>query len=157
MKSHKRFLALLLAAALTVPAGAPAEFPGVGFPEDGGEPGEEPAEEPVEITIEAGESVSVTKDEAGGGIRFEKKKPAEDEVPPFLLKALRRDPEQLEKVYAETVDAEAMAKAIESDTEFEDCRTVVRIQDNRITEIRHYAEVSVPDMMADVLALNVEK
>ena len=37
MKSHKRFLALLLAAALTVPAGAPAEFPGVGFPEDGGE------------------------------------------------------------------------------------------------------------------------
>ena len=58
---------------------------------------------------------------------------------------------------AEAVDAEAMAKAIESDTEFEDCRTVVRIQDNRITEIRHYAEVSVPDMMADVLALNVEK
>ena len=37
MKSHKRFLALLLAAALTVPAGAPAEFPGEGFPEDGGE------------------------------------------------------------------------------------------------------------------------
>ena len=47
MKSHKRFLALLLAAALTVPAGAPAEFPRVGFPEDGGEPGEEPAEEPA--------------------------------------------------------------------------------------------------------------
>ena len=58
---------------------------------------------------------------------------------------------------AETVDAETMAEAIESDTEFEDCRTVVRIHDNRITEIRHYAEVSVPDMMADVLALNVEK
>ena len=67
-----------------------------------GEAAGEPGGEPGEITIEAGESVSVTKDETGGGIRFEKKKLAEDEVPPFLLKALRRDPEQLEKVYAET-------------------------------------------------------
>ena len=80
-----------------------------GGPETGTEGGEagagpdgEAAGEPGEITIEAGESVSVTKDETGGGIRFEKKKLAEDEVPPFLLKALRRDPEQLEKVYAET-------------------------------------------------------
>lgn len=62
-----------------------------------------------------------------------------------------------ENLEAETVDAAAMAEAIESDTEFEDCRTVVRIRDGRITEIRNYADVSIPDMMADVLSLGAEK
>ena len=73
--------------------------PGDGQDEDtAGEPGEGSEE----ITIEAGEIVSVSKDETGGGIRFEKKTLAEDEVPVFLTEALRKDPEQLEKVYAET-------------------------------------------------------
>ena len=63
-----------------------------------GETAGEPAEEPEEITIAAGEIVSVAKEETEAGIRFEKKKLAEDEVPVFLLRALERDPEQLEKV-----------------------------------------------------------
>ena len=79
-------------------------------PEDNGEPEDEPdeetpgepGEEPEEIMIEAGEIVSVSKEETDDGIRFEKKKLAEDEVPAFLKEALRRDPEQLEKVYMET-------------------------------------------------------
>ena len=79
-------------------------------PEAGVEPGDgqdeetagEPGEEPEEILIEAGETVSVSKEETGTGIRFEKRKLAEDEVPVFLTEALRKDPGQLEKVYAET-------------------------------------------------------
>ena len=79
-------------------------------PEGGGEPeagpdvetAGEPAEEPEEITIAAGEIVSVAKEETEAGIHFEKKKLAEDEVPVFLLRALERDPEQLEKVCNET-------------------------------------------------------
>ena len=70
--------------------------------EPGEEPPEDPGEEPEEIMIEAGEIVSVSKEETDGGIRFEKKKLAEDEVPVFLTEALRKDPAQLEKVYAET-------------------------------------------------------
>ena len=57
----------------------------------------------------------------------------------------------------ESVDTAAMAESIASDSEFEDCRTVVRIQDGRITEIRHYADVPVPEMMADVLSLDTEE
>lgn len=79
-------------------------------PEGSGEPGDEPdeetagepAEEPEEILIEAGEIVSVSKNKTDTGIRFEKRKLAENEVPAFLTEALRRDPGQLEKVYAET-------------------------------------------------------
>ncbi len=60
-------------------------------------------EEPAEITIEAGESVSVTKkEETVGAIVFEKKKLTEAEVPPFLVESFRKDPQQLEKVYEET-------------------------------------------------------
>ena len=62
----------------------------------------EGGEEPMEIEIGAGESVSVVTDESGGGIRFGKKKLPEEEVPAFLLEALRKDTFQLEKVYAET-------------------------------------------------------
>ena len=54
---------------------------------------------------------------------------------------------------AETVDTEAMAKAIEEDDAFIDCQTVVRVQDNKITEIRHYRDVEIPDMMADARSL----
>ncbi len=55
-----------------------------------------------EITVDAGESVFLEEAEAGGGIRYEKKRIPEDEVPAFLLQALDRDPEQLEKVCTET-------------------------------------------------------
>ena len=58
--------------------------------------------EPEEILIEAGECVSVKQDETTGGLHFEKKKLTEAEVPAFLREALRKDPEQLEKVYEET-------------------------------------------------------
>ena len=58
--------------------------------------------ETEEITIEAGERVSVKQDETTGGLYFEKKKLTEEEVPAFLLEALQKDPEQLEKVYDET-------------------------------------------------------
>lgn len=59
-------------------------------------------EEPAEIEIAAGESISVVMDELGGGIEFRKKKLSEEEVPAFLVEALRKDTFQLEKVYAET-------------------------------------------------------
>ena len=54
---------------------------------------------------------------------------------------------------AETVDAAVLAEAVADDDAFVDCRTVVRVQDGVITEIRHYADVPIPEMMADVLSL----
>ena len=63
---------------------------------------EEDNGEPAEITIEAGECVSAVKEEADGEIRFDQKKLTESEVPEFLVKALRRDPSQLDKVFVET-------------------------------------------------------
>ena len=58
--------------------------------------------EPEEIEIEAGEQISVTVEETEGRVSFEKKKLTEEEVPAFLVEALKKDPEQLEKVYEET-------------------------------------------------------
>ncbi len=54
----------------------------------------------------------------------------------------------------EPADTDTMAKAIESDDAFFDCRTVVRIMDGSITEIRHYADVPIADMMTDVRSLD---
>ncbi len=63
---------------------------------------EDGEEAPEEAEIEAGERLSVAAGDAEGGIRFVTEKLAEDEVPAFLTEALRKDPIQLEKVYAET-------------------------------------------------------
>ena len=64
--------------------------------------GENGEAEPEEIEIEAGEQVFVTVEETEGRVSFEKKKLAEEEVPAFLVESLRKDTEQLEKVYEET-------------------------------------------------------
>ena len=58
--------------------------------------------EPEVIEIEAGEQVSVTVVETEDRVSFEKKKLAEEEVPAFLVESLKKDTEQLEKVYEET-------------------------------------------------------
>lgn len=63
---------------------------------------EDGEEAPEEAEIEAGERLSVAAGDAEGRIRFVTEKLAEDEVPAFLTEALRKDPIQLEKVYAET-------------------------------------------------------
>ena len=63
---------------------------------------EEGEEAPEETEIEAGERLSVTAGDAEGEIRFVTEKLKADEVPGFLVKAFRKDPIQLERVYAET-------------------------------------------------------
>ncbi len=61
---------------------------------------EDPANE-EEIPVAPKEMVSFTK-QADGSITVSRREVSETEVPEFLVEALRKDPEQLERVYEET-------------------------------------------------------
>ena len=63
--------------------------------------GTEDAANEEEIPVTAKEMVSVTK-QTDGSITVSRREVSEEEVPEFLVEALRKDPEQLERVYEET-------------------------------------------------------
>lgn len=58
---------------------------------------------------------------------------------------------------AKSVDAAVLAEAIELDDVLYGPRTVVRVQNGLITEIRHYQDVAIPEMMGDFLSLAAEE